>query len=198
MRFTSSIFAAVLKPIDRRRFKAIVERHDGDAYDKSFGSWQHVLALTFAQLTGADSLRAIETGFNAQSNHHYHLGCGKLSRSTLADANARRPVAVFSELLGMLVNGLGRKARNAAKQALQIIDSTPVPLSHVRLRRLQRPIHGLKLHILHDLEGDCPLAAEITPPMSTTSPSAAACPSQPASPMFSTRVIVTSMVDKYR
>ena len=164
MHFTSSIFAAVLKPIERRRFKAIVERHDGDAYDKSFGSWQHVLALTFAQLTGADSLRAIETGFNAQSNHHYHLGCGKLSRSTLADANARRPVAVFSELLGMLVNGLGRKARNAAKQALQIIDSTPVPLSHMfACAASNGRIHGLKLHILHDLEGNCPLAAEITP-----------------------------------
>ncbi len=36
MRFAPTIFAKLLEPIDRRRFGAIVARHDGDAYDKSF------------------------------------------------------------------------------------------------------------------------------------------------------------------
>ena len=36
MRFTPTIFAKLLEPIDRRRFAAIVARHDGDAYDESF------------------------------------------------------------------------------------------------------------------------------------------------------------------
>ncbi len=39
MRFTPTIFAKLLEPIDRRRFGAIVARHDGDAYDKSFFSF---------------------------------------------------------------------------------------------------------------------------------------------------------------
>ena len=164
MQFSPSIFTSLLKPIDRRQFKAIVERHDGDAYDKSFGSWQHVVALVFAQLTGATSLRAIETGFNAQANHHYHLGCGKLSRSTLADANARRPAGVFSELLDRLMGGLGRKQRRDAKAALHIVDSTPVRLGHMfDCAAFNGRIRGLKLHVLHDLDGACPLAAGITP-----------------------------------
>ena len=45
-----AFFEVPLKPIDRRRFQAIVDRHDGDAYDKSFKSWDHLVALIYAQL----------------------------------------------------------------------------------------------------------------------------------------------------
>jgi putative transposase len=164
MRFTPSIFTSLLKPIDRGRFKAIVERNRGDAYGKSFNSWEHLVALLFAQLTGADSLRAIETGFNAQSNHHYHLSCGRVARSTIADANARRPAAIFGELFGQLVGGLGRKARAEGRDVLHLIDSTPVPLSRLfACAASNGRIHGLKLHVLHDPANDCPRAAAITP-----------------------------------
>ncbi len=71
MRFTPGIFASLLKPIDRRAFKASVEAHRGDFYGKPFHSWEHLVALLFARFSGAASLRALETGFNAQSNHHY-------------------------------------------------------------------------------------------------------------------------------
>ena len=87
MRFSGSIFGALLKPIDRRGFRALVRRQGADAYDKSFRSWDHLPALLFVQFTGACSLRQIEIGFNAQANHHHHhhLGCGALSRSTLGE-----------------------------------------------------------------------------------------------------------------
>jgi putative transposase len=91
MRFCDSIFASLLKPINRRQFQSIVDDFAGDAYDKSFKSWDHLVALIHAQLSGADSLRGVVASFNANSHHHYHLGTGKLSRSTLSDANARRP-----------------------------------------------------------------------------------------------------------
>jgi len=164
MRFTPSIFTSLLKPIDRRRFKASVERHKGDAYDKSFSSWEHLVSLLFAQLTGADSLRAIATGFNAQSNHHYHLGCGTIARSTLADANHRRPVAIFSDLFGALVGGMGRKMRRDGKTILRLIDATPIPLSQLfACAASNGRIHGLKLHVVHDLEAGLPRTAQITP-----------------------------------
>ncbi|HEY4920753.1 MAG TPA: DUF4372 domain-containing protein, partial [Xanthobacteraceae bacterium] len=38
MQVLDSIFGGLLKPIDRRQFGAIVERHNGNAYDKSFKS----------------------------------------------------------------------------------------------------------------------------------------------------------------
>ena len=97
MRFSDSIFASVLKPINRRQFQTVVDGLDGDAYDKSFKSWDHLVALVYAQLSGAVGLRGLVAGFNANSQHHYHLGADKLSRSTLADANARRPVGIFAQ-----------------------------------------------------------------------------------------------------
>ena len=87
MRFADSIIASLFKPINRKQFQQIVDRHDGDAYDKSFKSWDHLVALSYAQLSGTEGLRALEAAFNADPQHHYHLGTGKLSRSTLADAN---------------------------------------------------------------------------------------------------------------
>jgi IS4 transposase len=76
MQYMGSIFVSLLKPIDRRQFRTLVERHDGDAYDKSFKSWDHLVALIYAQLSHATSLRGVEAGFNANSQHHYHLGVG--------------------------------------------------------------------------------------------------------------------------
>src|SRR5262249_19764208 len=88
VRFSDSIFGKLLEPINRRQFQAVVDRLDGDSYDKSFKSWDHLVALIYAQLSGNNSLRAVVEGFNANPQHHYHLGTKKLRRSTLSDANA--------------------------------------------------------------------------------------------------------------
>ena len=164
MQVGCSILSGLLKPLDRRRFKADVERFRSDAYDKRFSSWQHLVALVFAQVTGADSLRAIEAGFNAQSHQHYHLNCEKLSRSTLGDANARRPAALFSAVLQGLLGRLGRKQRRDTRACLRLIDSSPIQLGDVFTWPTSNGrTRGLKLHVLHDLETGIPQATAITP-----------------------------------
>src|SRR5690606_3537004 len=85
MRTNRSVFSQLLQPIDRRAFAAIVARHDGDAYDKKFKSWDHLVALIFAQTRGLCSLRSLESDFNANSGAHYHLGAGALKRATLSE-----------------------------------------------------------------------------------------------------------------
>ena len=163
MQFTPSIFTALLKPIDRRAFKAGVATHRGDFYGKSFNSWEHLVALLFAQFSGATSLRGVETGFNAQAQLHYHLGCQAISRTTLADANARRPVGVFGDVFQRLAGTLDRKTRREAKDVLHLIDATPIMLNRMMDGvACNGRIKGLKLHLLHDLKANCPLSAEIT------------------------------------
>lgn len=102
MRYHDSVFGKLIKPLSRRQFDAIVERHAGNAYDKSFQSWDHLVALIFAQLSGVDGLRGLEAVWNANAHHHYHLGSKTLKRSTLSDANARRPAAIFAEAFEQL------------------------------------------------------------------------------------------------
>ena len=164
MRFTDSIFANLLKPIDRRRFSRIVDECDGDAYDKTFSSWQHLQALVYAQLSGLDSLRGLETGFNANANHHYHLGACELKRSTLSDANARRPVEVFARTFTMLAGTAERHLRQEGAEMIRLIDASPVPLGKVcGWAEWNGRIRGMKMHVVYDPHADWPRCVEVTP-----------------------------------
>lgn len=164
MQFRNSIFASLLKPLDRRTVQTIVNRHDGDAYDKSFTSWDHLLALIFAQFSGANSLRGLVADWNANAHHHYHLGTDVLARSTLSDANARRPVGVFADTFAMLSRQVDRATRRDGAQMLRLIDSTPVPLGVLcDCASWNGRIRGLKMHVVYAPEADHPRLVEITP-----------------------------------
>lgn len=163
MRFAPSIFGQLLEPIDRRQFQAIVDRHDGDAYDKSFRSWDHLVALIYAQFCGSSSLRGLEAGWNANSQHHYHLGSGPLMRSTLSDANRRRPVAIFAEAFGLVANLLDRQTRREGEAMLRLIDSTPIPLGKLcDWAKSNGRIRGMKVHVVYDPKTDCARILDIT------------------------------------
>ncbi len=164
MRFTASILTSLLKPIDRRQFAAIVERCKGDAYDKSFTSWDHLVALICAQLNHASSLRALVLSFNTNSNHHHHIGVGQLARSTLADANARRPPEVFAGVFTMLAGMADRQIRREGAKMIRLIDSSPIPLAEFcDWAKWNGRIRGMKMHVVYDPKADVPRSLEITP-----------------------------------
>jgi putative transposase len=164
MRFVPTVFSSLLKVIDRRQFQASVTRHRGDYYTKTLSSWEHLVALIYGQLSGAESLRAIEAGLNAQSHQHYHLGVRTIARSTLGDANKRRDPAIFTDVLASLIGQLGRKARKNVTSAMAMIDSTSIPLGdRFDCATYNGRIKGLKLHVLFDPDTPCPLHTDITP-----------------------------------
>jgi putative transposase len=164
MRFTPSIFGQLLKPINRRQFAKIVERHDGDVYDKHFKSWKHLVSLIFAQFTCAGSLRGLVETWNASCQHHYHLGSeGTLKRSTLADANRRRPPGVFADLFGWLTTQLDAASRREGRAMLRLIDSTPIALGKLcGWAKSNGRIRGMKMHVIYDPKADCPRLLDIT------------------------------------
>ena len=163
MRYSDSTLGRLLKPISRRWFDALVDRHAGNAYDKSFGSWDHLVALVYAQLGGITSLRALEAAWNANAHHHYHLGVGALARSTLADANARRPLAIFSETFARLSGLADRLVRREGGEMLRLIDATPIPLGKVvEWAKRNGRIRGLKMHVVYDPVSDNPTFVDIT------------------------------------
>lgn len=164
MPFKTSVFCALLNPISRRRFAGSVARHGGDAYDKNFSSWDHLTALIFAQLCGADSLRGLEAAWSANRPHHYHLGGGQIVRSTLSDASRRRPAAIFAETFADLAARADRKTRKSGCEMVKLIDSSPIPLNALHEARFWNGrIKGAKLHLVFDPETDTPEAADITP-----------------------------------
>jgi putative transposase len=164
MRYLDSIFGSLLKPIDRRWFQAAVDRHDADAYDKSFKSWDHLVTLLFAQLGSADSLRGLELAFNANAQAHYHLGVTEIARTTVSDANARRPTEPFAELFALLSVSADRTSRREGAAMTKLIDASPIPLGKLcQWARWNGRIRGLKLHLVYDRQADVPCCVEITP-----------------------------------
>lgn len=140
-----------------------MDRLDGDAYDKSFKSWDHLVTLIYSQLSGNNSLRAVVAGFNANPQHHYHLGTGKLRRSTLSDANARRPVGIFAQVFAALSTMAGRQARREGMEMVRLIDASPVPLGKIcNWARWNGRIRGMKLHVVYDPKSDVPTCVEVT------------------------------------
>lgn len=163
MRFTPSIFGKLLEPINRRRFDAVVAAHDGDGCVKSFWSWDHLVALIFAQFSAADGLRGLEVSWNANQQHHYHLASGPVRRSTLSDANKRRPAAVFAAAFAMVASQLDRRMRREGDAMLHLIDSTPIPLGKLcRWAKSNGRFKGMKMHVVYDATADSPRVLDIT------------------------------------
>jgi putative transposase len=167
--FRISRFAELLKLLPRGIFERAVQAHEADRYRKRYNSWQQLVTMIYAQLSGVSSLRVLENSFNAQCAHHYHLGCGPVRRSTLADMNARGSVEVFLKVAEALMQQARGSLREEGSQLLRLLDSSSLTLkghgfdrwtAHNRTRNTQ----GVKLHVLLGLPESAPLAAAITAP----------------------------------
>ena len=95
---TFSLFAQVLALVDRRKFDELARKHGVEKASKGFSSWEQFVAMTFAQLSDAGSLREISLGLASASGKLRHLGIESAPcRSTLSYANANRSWQFFED-----------------------------------------------------------------------------------------------------
>ena len=94
----SSVFSQVIKLIPRTHFQSVVCKYDADKGLRQLDCWTWFGALLFGQLTGHDSIRAIERVFAHSDPEMKRLGFGPVRRSTLADANQSRPTEVLEDI----------------------------------------------------------------------------------------------------
>jgi putative transposase len=91
------------------------------------------------------------------------LGVGKVARSTLSDANARRPVGVFAETFAMLAEKADRHTRREGAEMIRLIDSSPIPLGKMcKWAKWNGRIRGMKMHVVYHPGNDVPRCVEIT------------------------------------
>jgi putative transposase len=167
--FRISRFAEVLKSLPRGLFDREVAKREADKHRKGFSCWRQLVSMVYLQLSGATSLRVLESGFNAHAGHHYHLGCGPIRRSTLAEANARGDWEVFSCVAHALMQQVRGSKAGEAKALLQLLDSTSVTLKGPGFDEWTqdnrtRHTQGLKLHVLLGLSEQAPLDQWISAP----------------------------------
>ena len=126
--------------------------------------------MAFAQLTYREGLRDIEACLRSSPDRLYHLGIGgRVSRSTLADANERHDWRIYADFAQILI----RRARSLyaddpfgadLDQAAYALDSTTVDLCLALFpwARFREKKGAVKLHTLIDLHGNIPTFVHIT------------------------------------
>ena len=164
----STVFEQIVKIIPRTEFQAIVNRHNGDHRVRTLDCWTQFGALLFGQLSGHDSIRAIESIFAHQDNKMMKLGFGSVRRSTLADANESRPIQILEDVFQLCLKKANqaapKKNRLKIKGSIHALDSTTISLC-LALCPWARFHHGkgaIKLHTAIDIASDLPQFAVFT------------------------------------
>lgn len=125
----------VFRQVSKRLPWAVIERsvakHRADKGVRRLSTRNLLLTLLFAQLSSARGLRDIEAILHSQDARRYHSGLPTVCRSTLADAAARRPVAVFTDILAALIPQVTSKLARGVGQCIRLIDSTTMPLNRL-------------------------------------------------------------------
>jgi len=161
----NSVFHSVLKQVAWDEFERLVEVHDSDRRVRRLTSKGQLVALLYGQLAGAGTLREIVTGLSSHERRLYHLGMGKVCRSTLSDANNLRPSALFADLLNAMIGRAHRGLRRKIAEAVYLIDSTGLPLNNLSQdwARFSAGVCGAKLHVVYDANAEQPIYAAVTP-----------------------------------
>jgi len=128
------------------------------------------LCMAFAQLTYRESLRDIEACLRAMQSKLYHMGIrGRVSKSTLADANENRDWCIYADFAQVLIHiarGLYAKEEFGVEldRTVYALDSTTIDLclSLFPWAKFRKHKAGVKLHTLLDLRGNIPTFIRIT------------------------------------
>src|SRR5665213_142078 len=153
-----------------REFRRCVARYGGDGRPRGFSCWDQYLSMSFAQLTYRDGLRDIEACLRSLGGKLYHMGFhGRVSRSTLADANDSHDGRIFADFAQVLIH-LARPLYLTdpigveLDQGLYALDSTTIDLclSLFPWARFRENKGAVKMHTLLDLHGNIPTFISIT------------------------------------
>jgi len=164
------VFSQLLGFLPDREFRRCVARYAGDVRPRGFSCWDQYLSMAFAQLTYRDGLRDIEACLRSLGDKLYHMGFhGRVSRSTLADANDAHDWRIYADFAQVLI----RMARPLyvsdpigvdLDQSLYALDSTTIDLCLALFpwAKFRRHKAAVKMHTLLDLHGNIPTFISIT------------------------------------
>ena len=164
------LYSQIIDLLDKAKILRLSRENGGERYIKRFDCWTHLVVMLYAVIMRFDSLREISTSLQAEARKLCHLKITMMtSRSTLADANKRRPESIFEAIYRDLYltyrNRLSSDSRGSNEpkwmKRLQIIDSTTITLfSNLLFKGVGRHPKtgkkkgGIKVHtVIHANEG---------------------------------------------
>lgn len=162
------IISQLLKWVPNTIISRTAQRFNSDKYYKRFKTYDHLVTMIFATISGCSSLREISSIMLACEGKINHLGLRKFpKRSTLSDANKNRPSAVFASIYQNLYNQYkgflsDSSSRVLPVEDLKIVDSSTISLFSDIIKGVGRNSisgkkkGGIKMHTMINAREDVP------------------------------------------
>jgi len=167
MAHNNTIFSQMLQLISRHDFQKCVDRHNGDHRTRTLRSWDQFIHLLYAQTSGRDSLRDITNGTASVKEKLYHVGSKPVKRSSLSDANNKRPWQMYEDLFQatlVKVRKVAPKYKLDLPRPLYMLDSSLLGLCLALFPWAEygQQKGAVKMHTLLQADGSLPTFLLIT------------------------------------
>jgi len=179
------VYSQVINLLDKSEIIKISGQTQGsEAYVKRLDGYQHLIVMLFGVLKHFDSLRELEIGMKAEANKLHHLGLSYLvRRSTLAEANIRRPQEFFAKVYASLLERYAKFLADSRpaksykgcthepkdwERLLYMMDSTTISLFDNILKGVGRHPKsgkkkgGMKVHTVMKYHVGVPMVVQLT------------------------------------
>ena len=172
------VFNQLLKLITRQTVEQLSHSILGsEEYVKKLDGYKHLVIMLFAVFNHFDSLREVEVGMQAEAHKFTHLGLDYMvRRSTLSEANNRRPSAFFAQVYMLLLKKYAAfladrrttKEQKEWEKLLYMMDSTTISLFDNILKGVGRNPKtgkkkgGMKVHTLMKYTEGVPMLIDLT------------------------------------
>ena len=179
------VYSQVINLLDKSEIVKISNETKGsESYVKRFDGYRHLIVMLFGVLKHFDSLRELEIGMKADANKLQHLGLDYLvRRSTLAEANIRRPQEFFAKVYAMLLERYAKFLADSRpektykgcthepkdwEKLLYMMDSTTISLFDNILKgvgphpKSGKKKGGMKVHTVMKYHVGVPMVVELT------------------------------------
>lgn len=165
-----TLFAQIIKKIDRSKFNKLVRDKQTDKANKGFNSWTHLVSMLFCHFAKATSVRDISNGMRSATGNLNHLGVEQApSKSSISYQNKRRDSDLFKDLYYSMLNSLGQqmgvqRTKLKIKVPVYLLDSTVISLclSVFDWATFRTKKGAVKMHTLLDYDGKLPIYVNIT------------------------------------
>ena len=157
MKRSTTVLGNLLSHFPRSEFEKAVRELGGDKGVRTLSSLDMLKTLLYGQVTGAFSVREIESSLAAHGSELYHAGMKPVRRSTLCDALEKRDPVIFERTFEALVleaRQVSSKTGRRFKNPLRVIDASTIELCLSRFdwAKFRTTKGAVKLHVC--LDGD--------------------------------------------
>lgn len=164
---STTVLHQLLTLLPEQQFSSFVRQHNADKYVKKFTCFNQLTTLLYAQITGRDCLREIESDLRLLDSTWDELGLSSISRSTLSRANSKRPSTIYESLFYILFEQcqqLSSGSRFSFKNPLHAIDASSISvcLSLFDWAKFRTAKGAIRIHADLDLRNHIPRFLDLT------------------------------------